>query len=139
MERKRALSWAGRYYLIASALAIVGLLFVGGGAYLAYTQSLLWTRFGIPMPPLSGRTVGGVLLLVIGLVIWRGGKAWALYLTLTGAIEEDLADTFDTEHVKSDIVAVLDDRLSDMQQDLQSVNRELRDLKGGSEFEFQED
>jgi hypothetical protein len=60
-------------------------------------------------------------------------------MTLTGAVEEQLTDTFDTEHVKSDIVSVLDDRLADMQQDLQSVNRELREATSDdaeADFEF---
>jgi hypothetical protein len=34
------------------------------------------------------------------------------------------------------IVSVLDDRLSDMQTDLQSVNRELRKLRDDDQFQF---
>jgi hypothetical protein len=78
----------------------------------------------------------GLALAALGIAVYRFGESWALYTTLTAAHEEALADTYDTERVKSDIVSVLDDRLSDMQNDLQSVNRELRKLKEEDAFEF---
>ncbi|MFW6384671.1 MAG: hypothetical protein ACOCY7_00880 [Halodesulfurarchaeum sp.] len=136
MDSKRALSWAGKYFLITSVLTIVGLALVGAGLYFAYQYGLGDMYMGIPYPT-SGGSTAGLALAVVGVAVWRAGKAWAFYVTLTGAMEEELGDTFDTEHVKSDIVAVLDDRLADMQQDLQSVNREVRNLKADDEFEFQ--
>ncbi len=136
MDQKRSLVWAGKYFLITSALAIVGVGLVALGVYLAFQQTSGTIAFGIPRPTSS--SLVGLVPAIIGLAIWRAGKAWAMYLTLTGAIEEELADTYDTEHVKSDIVAVLDDRLADMQQDLQSVNREIRNLKQAEDFEFPE-
>lgn len=136
MDQKRSLAWAGKYFLITSALAIVGVGLVVLGGYLAVQQTSGTLAFGIPRPT-SGSLIG-LIPVILGVAVWRGGKAWAMYLTLTGAIEEELADTYDTEHVKSDIVSVLDDRLSDMQQDLQSVNREIRNLKDAEDFEFPE-
>jgi hypothetical protein len=78
----------------------------------------------------------GLVLAVAGVAIYRFGESWALYTTLTAAHEEALSTTFDTERVKADIVSVLDDRLADMQNDLQSVNRELRKLKEDDAFDF---
>ncbi len=135
MDRRRSLSWAGKYFLITSGLALVGVALVALGIYVAYTQGS-GNLYGLGIPGPTGRSYLGLVPIALGIAIWRGGKAWAMYMTLSGAIEEDLSDTFDTEHVKSDIVAVLDDRLADMQQDLQSVNRELRNLKDSDEFDF---
>lgn len=135
MDRRRSLSWAGKYFLITSGLALVGVALVALGIYVAYSQGA-GNLYGLGIPAPTGRSYLGLIPVVLGIAIWRGGKAWALYMTLTAAMEEELADTFDTEHVKSDIVAVLDDRLADMQQDLQSVNRELRNLKDSDEFDF---
>lgn len=136
MDRKRSLVWAGKYFLITSGLALVGIGFVALGFYVAYTQGA-GSLYG-PIPSPTSNSLLGLIPLLVGVAIWRAGKAWALYMTFTGAIEEELAETYDTEHVKSDIVAVLDDRLADMQQDLQSVNREIRNLKQAEEFDFQD-
>ena len=139
MEQKRALSWAGKYFLLTSVLAIVGIALVGVGLYVAYRYGI-GDLYGLGVPsPSTPKSLGGLLIVLVGIVVWRAGKAWAFYLTIAGAMEEQLGDTFDTEHVKSDIVAVLDDRLSDMQQDVQSVNRELRTVKDSSGFEFGEE
>ncbi len=138
MDQKRSLRWAGRYFLYTTALSLVGIAFVALGAYFAYSGLVLGpeTIFGFRYPHFTTQTFLGLVPAVFGIAIWRLGKAWALYHTMTGAMTEELGDTFDTEHVKSDIVAVLDDRLSDMQQDLQSVNRELRNVKQTDGFEF---
>jgi hypothetical protein len=134
MNAKRSAVHAGKYFLITSLFAVVGLGAVAGGAYLAEPALDAGTTnevISIALP--------GAALAVVGIVIYRFGKAWALYKTLTAANEEALADTFDTQHVKSDIVSVLDERLSDMQNDLQSVNREVRKLKEDDQFDFSPD
>ncbi|AKH97140.1 hypothetical protein [Halanaeroarchaeum sulfurireducens] len=136
MESRRALAWSARYFLITAAFALVGVALVGVG--LGYGGLQAWELFQQTGDALAAaRAVGPYLVLgVLGIFVWRFGKAFALYMTLTGAMDEQLADSFDTEHVKSDIVAILDDRLADMQQDLQSVNRQLRDANSDTEFEF---
>ncbi len=138
MDRTRSLRWAGRYFLYTVAASLGGLLLVGLGGYLLATGLTFGggSMWGIPIPSATTQAYLSVVPIGLGIAIYRFGKAWALYQTMTGAMEEELGDTFDTEHVKSDIVAVLDDRLSDMQQDLQSVNRELRSLKQEDSFEF---
>ncbi|MFB6110284.1 MAG: hypothetical protein ABEJ60_05350 [Halodesulfurarchaeum sp.] len=138
MDRTRSLRFAGRYFLYTTGLALLGLALVALGGYLAYSGLVFGpgSFYGVPVPHLTTRAVLGVVPALLGVIVWRVGKAWALYHTLAGAMSEELGETYDTEHVKSDIVSVLDDRLSDMQQDLQSVNREVRDLKGAEEFDF---
>ncbi|UWG47281.1 putative membrane protein [Halanaeroarchaeum sp. HSR-CO] len=137
MESRRALAWSARYFLISAVFALVGAVLVGVGVGYGGLQAWsIYQQTGDALGATQGVAVYLALALV-GILVWRFGKAFALYATLTGAVEEQLGDTFDTEHVKSDIVAILDDRLADMQQDLQSVNREIRDVKNESEFEFQ--
>ena len=136
MESRRALAWSARHFLITAAFALVGVALVGAG--LGYGGLQAWNIFQQTGNAVAAvRAVGPYLALgVLGILVWRFGKAFALYLTLTGAMDEQLADSFDTEHVKSDIVAILDDRLAEMQHDLQSVNRQLRDANSDTEFEF---
>jgi hypothetical protein len=138
MDQKRSLRFASWYFLYTTGLSLLGLVIVGVGGYL-FVGGLTFgpeAIYGYPHPHATTQSYLGIVPVILGLAVWRLGKAWALYHTLTGAIAEDLGETYDTEHVKSDIVAVLDDRLSDMQQDLQSVNRELRNIKQADEFEF---
>lgn len=142
MEHTRALRFAGRYFAFTTALSLIGLAAIAVGAWISATGLSLGAGsiYGVPVPQITSQAYVGIVPIVLGVAIWRLGKAWAMYTTLTDAVKADLADTYDTEHVKSDIVAVLDDRLSDMQQDLQSVNRELREVKQGTDgFEFGEE
>ncbi|MFC3478439.1 hypothetical protein [Halobacterium litoreum] len=133
MDAKRSAVHAGKYFAVTTLFAVVGLGIAAAGAMLAE-------------PALDTDSVGafvsaaapGIAVAVVGIAVYRFGKAWALYKTLTAAHEEALAETFDTQRVKSDIVSVLDDRLSDMQTDLQSVNRELRKLRDDDAFDFSE-
>lgn len=139
MESRRALAWSARYFLISALFALIGAALIGLGAGYGGLQAWqIYLESGNVIAALRGAGVY-LALPVVGIIVWRFGKAFALYMTLTGAVEEQLAGTFDTEHVKSDIVAVLDDRLADMQQDIQSVNREIRDVKAESDFDFQGD
>lgn len=136
MDSKRSAVHAGKYFLLTSLFALVGLAFIAAGAALGGAEA--WETYNATESATQALAAAwlGIILAAIGLLVYRLGKAWALYKTLTDATEEALEDTYDTQRVKSDIVSVLDDRLSDMQTDLQSVNRELRKLRGDEQFEF---
>ena len=129
MDAKRAFVHAGKYFALTTLLSLLGVVLFAGGIYLAGMQAGWESVLGISMPVPGTASIPGFIVALVGLAFWRFGKAWAFYKTLPAAVEDDVAETFDTQHVKSDIVAILDDRLNDMQQDLQSVNRELRELK----------
>jgi hypothetical protein len=131
MDAKRATVHSGKYFLITTLFALIAVGFVAAGAYVS--QPALETE--TPSALLS-ELIPGLALAVAGILVYRFGKAWALYKTLTAAHEEALADTFDTQRVKSDIVSVVDDRLSDMQTELQSANRELRKLREDEPYDF---
>lgn len=134
MDAKRAVVHSGKYFLITTLFAVVGLAFVAAGAVLS--RPALESN---SVQAMVSAVVPGLVLAVIGLAVYRFGKAWALYKTLTAANEEALADTFDTQHVKSDIVSVVDDRLSDMQTELQATTRELRKLREDEPYDFSGD
>jgi ABC-type proline/glycine betaine transport system permease subunit len=133
MDAKRSAVHAGKYFLLTTLLAVVALALVGYGAVLASDPAL---ADGLTTSERVSQALPGLALAVVGVALYRFGESWALYATLTDAHEEALADTYDTERVKADIVSVLDNRLSDMQNDLQSVNRELRKLREDDAFDF---
>ncbi|MFB6077545.1 MAG: hypothetical protein ABEJ80_01030 [Halarchaeum sp.] len=134
MDAKRSLRWAGSYFGWTLLFAIVGALLALGGVYVAVANATQTAVQGVTVPVPTAASAAGLVLLVLGAAVYRAGKAWALYRTLTGAMEEQLADTYDTEHVKSDIASVVDDRLSDVQHEVQSVKREVRDLKPEKQY-----
>ncbi|MFB6087887.1 MAG: hypothetical protein ABEJ85_05145 [Haloarculaceae archaeon] len=120
MDPKRAARWAGLYLLYLSVTTVVGGGLALGGAAMAYSvyeskQWMAWTPFLTAVAPYA-------LLAILGVVLYRFGAALALYATLTGAVEEALSETYDTEQVKSDILAVVDERLADIQSDIRDID-----------------
>jgi len=134
MDAKRSLRWAGSYFGWTLLFAIVGALLALGGVYVAVANATQTAVQGVTVPVPTAASAAGLVLLVLGAAVYRAGKAWALYRTLTGAMEEQLADTYDTEHVKSDIASVVDDRISDVQHEVQTVKREVRELKPEKQY-----
>lgn len=143
MDAKRAFRWSGYYFALTTIATVVGLALIGAGAVVGGKAGYDAYQAGTAATAALGTAAPGLALALVGVVVWRLGKAVAFYKTLTGAMEDELADTYDTEHVKADILSVLDDRLSDIQHDIQSMNRNVRKLDddeeaaeaGGFEFE----
>lgn len=137
MNAKRALQWSGYYVLLSGVFTVVGLAMAGVGGYLTYESYQVTGAVTAAL----GDSIGAVVLAVVGVLVWRFGHAWAFYKTLTGAVEEELSTTYDTEHVKSDILSVLDDRLADMQLEMQTMKGTIKDLAreqdadGGFQFD----
>ena len=137
MDSKRALRWSGYYFLVTVVFGLVGAVLVGAALWLGGLDAYrTWQATGQAVPAVTGAAVW-LLLAIVGVAVWRFGKAWAMYWTLTGAVEEGLAETYDNEKVKSEILSVLDDRLADMQQDIQSTNRNVRALQAEEENEYE--
>ena len=136
MDAKPSFRWAGRYYLFATAAALVGLALVAAGLQIGGIETYRELLAGDAV--LTRSALVGLLPILLGLAVWRFGKAWALYATLTGATEAELAETYDNERVKSEILSVLDERLAEMQSDLRTVNRNVNKLRTEDDagFEF---
>lgn len=140
MNRKQAFRYAGYYFLFTVAATLVGGALVVAGLMLGVDAAWDAYRAGRPYVVVLRTAAPGLVPVLVGVLVWRLGKAWALYYTLTDAVDDQLSETFDREALKSDILSVLDDRLSDMQQDINSVNRNVKELRGPeNEFEFGED
>ena len=143
MENSRALKWAAIYVALSTVALLLGLILIGVGIALAGTSGTRLMVMAQRNPTLLLRSAAPtVLLVLIGLGVWRIGTAFALVKTLGTAIEEETAAAFDTESLKSDILSVLDDRLSEMHQDLGQTRRVVNRLgseEAASEFDFGED
>lgn len=136
MNERDALRWAGRYFLWKALFGAVGAAFAAVAAAYAGYPLYLALRYDQPFPGTGTLAVAGLLVL-LGVVAWQVGTLWAFYRTLTGAVAEEVSSTYDTEKVKSDILSVLDDRLADLQSDVNAVNRNVQEVTRPEEdFQF---
>ena len=140
MQTRTALKWAGIYLgmwilvtaiaggLVVAGVALDGLDAVGLGVYTPDTF-----QGGTAIPS------AGIVLVAVGVLVFQFGTAVAGFKTGVGAIESETAEHFDPESMKSDILAVLDDRLADIHQEVsqtrQLVNRMGRE-DATEEFDF---
>lgn len=84
----------------------------------------------------------GIVLILLGLLVWQVGTTAALYRTLTATVSDETAERFDSESIKSDILSVLDERLAEMHEDVERTRRLVeRDQRedAADTFEFSED
>ena len=143
MDNSRALKWAATYVALSTVALLGGLVLIGAGVALGGVSLSRLMVMAQRSPILFLRAAAPTVVLVLfGLAVWRIGAAFALFKTLGTAIEEETVATFDTEAVKSDILSVLDDRLSEMHQDLDQTRRVVNRLgadEAASEFDFGEE
>ena len=138
MEYAETLKWTGVYlglWLLAAVLGgavlVVGIALGGLAGLGAYQLTPFSLRLGL-FP------TGGLVVMLLGLVVFKIGTAAALIHVVVSATEGRLPAALDTEGVKSDILSVLDGRLAEMHDEL----RETRRLAGGqandpADFEFE--
>lgn len=139
MDAKRALYWGALYALVWTLGAVVGGAVVVGGYLLGIDTALDMVARNDPLRAVLSTAAPGLAVAVVGLFLWRLVAAWGLFRTLVPAVRDTLSETYDNERVKSEILSVLDERLSDMQQDLQTVGRRSRDADADAaagDFDF---
>lgn len=143
METKTALKWAGMYlgiWILVTAIA-AGLVVAGialDGLEVIGLDHYTPARFqgGTAVP------AAGVLLLGLGAMVFQFGTAAAGFKLGVDAIESETASHFDAETMKSDILAVLDDRLADIHQEVSQTKRLVNRMgreDAAEEFDFQDD
>lgn len=139
MDAKRTLRWAVYYFALSTAAALVGFAIVAVGATMGLMSAYGMYLDGASTGAILGTAAPGLVVAAVGVVVWRIGSAAAFYWTLTGAVDDELGERFDSERVKSEILSVLDERLSDMQFEVEQTRRRIDDANredAASEFEF---
>jgi hypothetical protein len=126
MEFRDALSRAAYYKAVSWVGALVGIALVLAGYYVAI-GGVPANRAAAVDNATSPAVVGAA---VLGFVVWQLASTVAFYRSLVEAVDAALADRFDPEVVKSDILSVLDERLADMQTQLEGTRRAVEDAGG---------
>ena len=141
MNYTDAFRWAVLYVALWSVATIVGLIVVGVGVGMGGLAAVgLVTPGTFRMATLPYLPTPGLAALLLGILIWKFGTAAALLKIFTDAVQTETAGALDTQSVKSDILSVLDDRLSDMHQEVTQTKRLVDRLsrdEAASEFEFE--
>lgn len=139
MENVEALKWAAIYMglwivagIVGAGIAAIGVAIGGLATFGAYNFTPLALRYAL-------YPRGGAALIVLGLLVWKFGSVALFFKTVTTAQAEESAKRFDTEAIKSDILSVLDDRLSDMHNEITQTRQQVdrmgqEDAASGFEF-----
>lgn len=135
MNGTDAFRWALYYRLLASVSFVLGIAVAAVGVWLGAGDFLDTLLFGEADALLSGEIdspnspVIAAIGVVVGVLVWQVGKAAALHKTLTEATQAELADDLDHEAMKSDLLNVLDERLSDMHAEVEQTRRGVNSLQ----------
>lgn len=142
MENTYTLKWGGYYFILSVFITLVAIGIIGAGIAIGGLRPLEYYSYTPGWLRLAFYPRAGLGLIVLGILVWWGGTSIALFHTLVEAIGARIADRFDVEVLKSDVLSVLDDRLADIHQETTQtrrlVNRASRE-DAASEFEFQEE
>lgn len=127
MHLTTALRWAAIYRAVSWAFGLVFFGFVYLGFRLSY-GGLPLSMGGVIEAAASPLFVAPVL---VGFLLWQAVTTVVYYATVTGAVEEEMAERFDAQMVKSEILEVLDERLAEMESEVRQTRSEIRN-RGGS-------
>lgn len=138
MHISDAVKWGLYDRLLAWAAFVVGAGIVAGGLWVGAGNTLgalsgIFVGESVPSPRSLPITVGGV---VLGLFVWQLGAVIARYHSLTTATGQEVTDEFDTERVKSEILTVVDDRISEMEHEITRLRGHIETRRADNDGEF---
>lgn len=128
MKLTSALRWAAIYRGISWLAGLIPLGVAAGAMYFVGTERIprgTGEALGIVTTPYF---LGPVLVAV---VLWQFVTTVAFYKTVTEATDEQMAERFDTERLKSEVLEVLDERLAEMQSEVERTRTEVQQMDGG--------
>lgn len=131
METTDALRWATYYRALATLSFVVGAGIATIGIWLGFGDALLYEIGSSSAYDTRGAALdagspllGGVLAFV-GFVTWQMGKTTAFFWTVTTAVGAEADDAFDTEAVKSELLAALNNQLSDVHSEVETTRKRI--------------
>jgi len=139
MDAKRSLRWAVYYVVLAGVTTVVAGALVAAGWVVGLGAAYDQLADGATLSSVAGTAAPGLALALVGVVLSAVGTVAAFVRVFTAAVEEQMRERFDSEKVKSEILSVLDDRLSDVEHDMSETRRKIDELKRedvAEEFEF---
>jgi len=127
------------YVVLAGVATLVGGALVAGGVVVGIDPAYEQLVDGESLSTALSTAAPGLALALLGVFLWAVGSVAAFVRVFTAAVEEQMRERFDSEKVKSEILSVLDDRLSDVEHDVSEVRRTVKEFEreeAAEEFEF---
>lgn len=140
MKSVSALRWTLWYRGIATGSFLVGLALFGLGLVTGFGEAatLLFADFPTNVDAAVGQSNPLVTLAfaVVGLLVWQVGKTYALFVTVPPATGRWTARSFDSVTLRGEVVDMLDDRLANMETELETMRRRLRTVDDGKRVTY---
>ncbi|MCU4926854.1 hypothetical protein OB905_12840 [Halobacteria archaeon AArc-dxtr1] len=132
MELSNAIKWTviNRVVTIGALLAATGIVVLG---FVLGFWGSIELLIDDPLDPGPAVEEANPIITLVGLVagflVWQVGKTYAFFRTLPRASGRRAAAEFDHERVKSGVLDGLDDRLTQIEEDLAETKRSVHELK----------
>ena len=142
MDASSSLRWAVYFVALAGVATLLGAGLLGAGVVLGLLAAYDQLAGGAALGTVAATAAPGLAVALLGVLVWTVGVAAAFFKVVTEAVEAQMRERFDGEKVKSEILSVLDDRLSDVEHDVEEVRRNVSELKredAAEEFQFGND
>lgn len=129
MDVSDALKWSVYERVVASISFVVGMgiaagsIWYGLGSAVVSNPLLLLDPGNMQSPAIVG--IG----IIVGILVWQLGKTTARHHAMVGSTEQEITDEVNTERLKSEVLSALDGRLSDMEDDLETMRRQAARLE----------
>lgn len=131
-DLRKPLRWAVLYRAFAAGALCLGLILVAIGVVVGFGTAVT-SLVADPLTPGPAIDRANPLVTLafamVGLVVWQVGKTLALFVTLPRAAGRSAARQFDSSRLRSEVLEGLDDRLAELQADVEETRRSVRELK----------
>ncbi|MFC4549036.1 MULTISPECIES: hypothetical protein [Halorussus] len=139
MDASSSLRWAVYFVALAGVATLLGAGFLGVGVVLGLGAAYDQLASGAGLGTAAATAAPGLVVVFLGVLLWAVGVAAAFFKVVTEATEAQMRERFDGERVKSDILSVLDERLSEVEHDAAETRRQVAEMKredSAEGFEF---
>lgn len=132
LDLRSPFRWAVLYRAFATGALFFGLLLVIVGVFAGFGSAAI-SLVTDPLNPGPAIEQANPLITlavaVVGFVVWQVGKTYALFATLPQAAGRSATEQFNSAKLRSEVLEGLDERLAEMQTDIEETRRNVQELK----------
>ncbi|QLG50379.1 hypothetical protein [Natrinema halophilum] len=134
MTIRTPFGWALVYRTIAVGSLVLGLALVAAGLFAGFggaATTLITEPLNPDLALEQANPMITVLFAAFGIVVWQVGKTYALFMTLPRAAGQAAGGQIDSNRVASEVREGIDDRLAQLEAELEETRRAVEALEAG--------